>query len=97
MLALGTCLYLCARRAQHREVITISRDTVEITRGRGQPEQTASFVRGWLKVLLLNRGQGWYPSRLYIGTHDEMMEVGQCLTEPDRQRLAVELQKAVRV
>jgi len=96
MLTLGTCLYLCARQAQHCEVITITADTVEIARGRRQPEQTASFVRGWSRVLL-NRRQGWYPSRLYIGAHGRMIEVGRCLTEPDRRQLATELREAVRV
>ena len=40
--------------------------------------------------------RGWYPSRLYIGSHGRFAEIGQALVESERVCLAEELEELIR-
>ncbi|CAB1277548.1 DUF2244 domain-containing protein [Candidatus Nitrosacidococcus tergens] len=96
IIALGTGFYLCANRAQYREIITIDQDDIKILRGRKKLEEIWKFHRYWTKIRVNLPAHEWYMSRLMIGSHGNEVEIGSFLTEDERQRLAYELRKYCR-
>lgn len=96
MLVLGLALYQCALRGCWQEVITIQGQQVRVAVGRDRPERSCIFERSWAKVIL-DRSAIWgHPSRLWIRSHGRQVEVGACLVDAERQRLAAALHEALR-
>jgi uncharacterized membrane protein len=93
LIALGSAFYLCARRAQCWEMITIDQSGVEIFRSCKKEGGTWKFHRYWTRVRIQTPQHGWYMSHLMIGSHGREVEVGVFLTEEERLHLAKELQK----
>jgi uncharacterized membrane protein len=96
MLALGLALYQCALRGCQQEVITIQEQRVRIAVGRDRPERSCTFERSWAKVVLERPEIRGHPSRLWIRSHGRQVEVGACLVDEERQRLAAALREALR-
>lgn len=96
IVVLGAAFYLCLTRSQLREVVTISRDTVSVERGRKQPEQHWECPRAWARISMERSPIAWYPSRLSVAFQGRQVEIGRFLNEMERQALAVELQGMVR-
>lgn len=96
VVGLGAAFYLCLSRSQIREVITISRDTVSVERGRRQAEVHWECPRAWARISLERSPIAWYPSRLSVAFQGQQVEIGRFLNEMERQGLAVELQGMVR-
>lgn len=96
VLALGLALYVCARRGELQEVISIDKDHIIVEQGRHHPERRAVFQRIWAKVVLEQPWNSWYPSRLLIRSHGQQLEIGRFLNEQERQGLAQELYAALR-
>jgi len=95
LLAFGYCLYRCARSSEMREVITVEDGTVTVERGRTGPESRWRFHRYWMSVRLQRPAATWLPSRLELREKGASVEVGGFLTEPERHRLADELNDAI--
>lgn len=95
LMALGYCLYRCAWGSEMREVITVDDGTVTVERGRKAPESRWRFHRSWLTVRLVRPAATWHPSRLELREKGTSVEVGGFLTEPERRRLADELNDAI--
>lgn len=93
--ALGYCFYRCARHGQLREVITVGDGEVRVERGIHGPEQSWSFQRSWLSVLLIPARPVWHPSRLVLRERGRSLEIGRFLNEGERRTLADELSNAV--
>ncbi|BAZ92439.1 integral membrane protein [Thiohalobacter thiocyanaticus] len=91
MLMLAAGLYLGALRTSEREVIRIEGDTVAIERGRRRCREIIRFPRGWARVELARAARPGYPSRLLIRSHGQAQEVGHCLNDQERDRLATDL------
>ena len=96
VLLLGGAFYLCLSRSRLREVVTISRDTVTVERGREQPEEHWECPRAWARINMERSSIAWYPSRLLVAFQGQRVEIGRFLNEMERQNLAVELQGMVR-
>lgn len=86
--ALAVGMYLGALRGQSREVISIRGDTIAVEKGRRRPEQTLAFQRGWARIELACPMRRGYPSRLLIRCQGREVEIGGCLNEAERSRLA---------
>lgn len=93
MVLLAVCLVACAYRGQYREIISIQGEGIEIVKGRGRPEQKYRLQRGWARVVLSRHAKRWYPNRLIIRSHGRQIEIGQCLSDEDRVKLAEKLAK----
>lgn len=91
MLALAVGLYLGALRASEREVIRIQGDTVAVERGRRWCHEVTRFPRGWVRIELMRARRLGYPSRLLLRSHGRETEIGNCLNEAERDRLATDL------
>jgi len=96
LLALGSCLFICAHRAGHCEVITVNPTTVRVEKGKSRPELHWDFPRAWVGVALQRSAKRSYPSRLVLRSHGKGLEVGSFLTEPERLRLATDLRAALK-
>lgn len=96
ILLLAVCLCLVARRAEDYEVISIRDDSVEVRQGSlTKQERRCSFPRAWARASLQHHATGWYPSRLTIRSHGREVEVGRCLNEEERDRLARDLSEFI--
>ncbi|MDE2089914.1 MAG: DUF2244 domain-containing protein [Gammaproteobacteria bacterium] len=95
LLILGASLYIVACRGWECEVVSIRGDTVEVQKGRYRPQQSFQLSRHWARVVLSRSADDWYPSRLTIRSHGREVEVGACLVEEERQKLARELSSAI--
>jgi len=95
ILALGTCLYICACRNAKCEVINIGENYVRVEKGRRQPGTQFQFQRAWARVRLNKSSVAWYPSRLTVCSMGREIEIGKCLIEEDREALARELQQKI--
>lgn len=96
MLVLGLALYRCSLRSCRQEVITIQGQQVRVAVGRDEPERSCTFDRSWARVILDRAEVRGYPSRLWIRSHGRQVEIGACLVDEERQRLAAALDSALR-
>ncbi len=94
VLALGAALYITAWRGGIQEVITFTDDSIQVQRGHGGPEETHSFQRAWVRIVLERSWNNWYPSRLLLRSHGKQLEIGRFLNEQERQGLAELLRSA---
>ena len=94
-LAVAAAFYIVLRDGERREVITIAADTVTVEKGRRQAEVQVSFERAWARVFLEQSARRWYPSRLSIASHGRSIELGDFLTNGERQALATALINAI--
>jgi uncharacterized membrane protein len=83
------------RRGSEREVIVVSEDAVVIERRAPSGSRRTVFPRHWARVTLRGPQPAQHPSRLVIESHGRACEVGQFLTEDERQRLAARLRLLV--
>ena len=90
-------VYLVSRRARDYEALVIEDDLVKIVRREGRRESCFEFQRYWTKVFLKTDERAWYPSRLYIGSHGRMIEVGASMNDEARRELARDLKKVMRI
>jgi uncharacterized membrane protein len=91
----GAVLYLLVRHADDHDLIIIRHDSVVVVRRRGGREQREEFQRYWVKVQW-QRGRGWYPSRLSLGSHGRFVAIGTDISEEERRDLEVRLSGLLR-
>jgi uncharacterized membrane protein len=96
MLVLGIALKLSLDRRHQLQTILISENEVRIEcqRKRGPGTQVV-FPRHWARVKLLRSYAPSHPSRLFIESSGRACEVGQFLTEEERQRVARQLGRLI--
>ncbi|MEN8167330.1 MAG: DUF2244 domain-containing protein [Pseudomonadota bacterium] len=94
LLVIGLGLYLQCCHAHQQQVIQIDNDSISVHAGRQGPEQ-ACFPKAWSKIVQTHDPKGWYPSRLFIGSHGNFIEIGKYLIESERDTLAKNLRCAI--
>lgn len=95
MAFLASVLYWCHRRGKRREVVTISGDTVAISRGFTRLERVCFFKRAWAQVRIESSPFRGHPRRLLIGSHGRHVEVGSYLSESEKTALANSLRETI--
>ena len=86
-------LYVTSRRLANSEVISLSPSSVKVETGYRYPASSRRVKRHWARIDLCNGASRVQPSRLYIRSHGEAIEVGACLTDKEREKLAHELRR----
>src|SRR5699024_1594945 len=76
MAILGLGLYLSLRRSRYREVVSVSRDKIEIDAGRGRPERHWEFPRLLTQVQLRPQQARNGVSHLFVIRSGEGCEIG---------------------
>jgi uncharacterized membrane protein len=95
MLLLGLALISSLRRRHFTQVIVVSEDRVAVeTRSRRGCEQI-EFPRHWAQVKLRRADTHLHPSRLTIESHGRSYEIGNFLTDGERQALAARLSRSI--
>jgi uncharacterized membrane protein len=95
ILVLGFALHQCCVRTSRQEVISIVGHQVQVAVGREKPERCCTFQRCWVRVILDKAKIRGYPSRLLIRSHGREVEIGACLIDDERARLAAALRQAL--
>lgn len=98
LLAMSVALGVCMHRNRYREVIEITEKHVRaqfgmLGRGAGS---TVEMPRHWTRVRLevgLKRND---PTRLLLACSGQRVEIGRCLTDEERERLAVRLRELLK-
>ena len=97
---LAWAFHQVSRSGARREVVTLSDRELRVEqgrirgrRGRGGPERRYVFPRDWVRVRLEPQGASppWHASRLLVGAHGRLVELGEFLPEGERRALAAHL------
>ena len=87
------CLLRVWRTSGEGQIITLTPSRLQITATR---TRSAQFHPYWVRVRLeAGRWRGW-PSRLLLGSHGRVVEVGRFLNEAERRLLAQRLTELLR-
>ncbi len=93
LLAAGFWLY--ERASRYRETVKISSNNLEICQESVRIQRTWNFNPHWVNVTLRADPKNWYPSRLFIASHGEQVEIGACLTNQEREELSRVLKRSI--
>lgn len=96
LFAVAACVYVAMGRSARCEVVSVDDQTVIVESGRRRAERRNEFKRAWVQVRLQASNHRWYPSRLTIGSHGKLVEIGSFLSEDERRRFARELTQRLR-
>jgi uncharacterized membrane protein len=95
MAALGAALYASMQRRKYTQTVLITDSLVSLVTRSRQGEAKQEFARHWAKVKLRSPPRRLGTSRLTIESRGRVYEVGAFLTEEDRCRLALRLNRLV--
>lgn len=95
LLAVSAAFYCCLRHKHDFEMVKIDENHIQVKRHVACREHTYEFQTHWTRVFL-EMTKGWYPSRLWVASKGQHVEVGQWLTDPERQQLATRLKYLIR-
>lgn len=95
MLALGVALYIVSRRGMRWQMLNIHENCVDIIECVDKSESRHSFQRAWVQVRFEAATVKGHPSRLLLGSHGRTTEIGEYLTEIEKQQLAQQLRDAL--
>lgn len=92
--ALGAGLYVSVRGNAYREVLSFEQDWIRVEFGlAGQGvRSTRSWSRYWTRVVLERGARRNEPMRLLLRSAGQEVEIGRCLTDEEKVRLAARLQ-----
>jgi len=94
MLLLAWALYSNMQRRLVHESIDVSETQVVIEYSRGETKRFV-FPRHWARVKIRRPKSPLHRGQLVIESHGRACEVGEFLSEEDRQRLAAELRRLI--
>jgi uncharacterized membrane protein len=95
LLALLSCLYVCARANIKAEVITFTDDKVVIEQGRRFAEQSWEYHRTWAKIFVQQAKHEHQPPKVVIRSHGKETELGSFLNKDDKDALVKKLRKII--
>ena len=99
IIELGMVYYLVdlvRRRGSYIEKICIDREKVSVSRLEPGKDRDSRFPLYWVRVDLRAPTHRWYPHRLLLGASGRWVEVGACLTDPERHSLADAVRSEIR-
>ena len=96
LIAVVALVNLSRRRTAYVEKICIEGDSLKIFHLQKNNNRDWSFPLYWAKVNIVPPRHRWYPNRLLLGAYGEWVEVGQCLTDDERESLASGVKAEIR-
>jgi uncharacterized membrane protein len=96
VVAVGLILVMLMRRHAYVEKILIDADNLVIRHIQRKNRRSWHFPLHWVRVRLSSPTHEWYARRLLVGSKGEWVEIGQCLTESERESLAGALKDEIR-
>lgn len=95
ILAVSAGFYASVRHNGDVESVDIDENAVRIYRRVAQREQYICLRTCWTRVLL-EASESWYPSRLWVKSAGQQVELGRWLTERERGQLAARLKDLIK-
>jgi uncharacterized membrane protein len=95
ILALAVGLYLCCLRNRQQEVVVINDNSIVIEKGALKPSEKWELDRAWIQLELQTSKYQGHPSKLLIRSKGKEIEIGECLTDEEKQSLASSLAKTL--
>lgn len=92
---LTSCLYYCVRRTHITEVLRLNRDELVFERGINTPTQRHAFDRYFTRFFVKPPRHPWYRKTIELKCRDQAMEVGQFLSDEEKDRLVRELRQII--
>jgi uncharacterized membrane protein len=98
LVALGAALWVTQRRNRYREVLSFTESVIRIEFGVvGQGAYaTAELPRAWTKVSVSTGPYRTSPTRLGLDYCGQRITIGRCLTDEERERLAMRIRELLR-
>ena len=95
--ALGAALWVSLRRNRYREVIAFEDETIRIECGMlgGGARLQVDWPRSSTRVLIEHGPHRNDPTRLVLTNRGRHLELGRCLIDDDRERLALRLRELI--
>lgn len=93
LIGLGVAFFLMSRRARYSETIDVNEDTLFVIRRDWRSQHEWRFQPYWVQVILRLDANNWYPSRLFLRSHGQSIEIGTCLTDEERAELSAGLRR----
>ncbi len=94
---LGSAFYLVERASRDTETIDLSENLLRVTRNVKSVVDEWQFQPYWVQVRLFNDQISWYPKHLCLRSHGKELEIGQCLTDEEREELSESLNHELRI
>jgi len=92
---LGGILYYLWSRRDDVEVISIAHSEVRVEQRDHKGSREWSMPCYWASVVVVNARHRNHPTRLLLRSHGKEEELGRCLTNEERDKLAGELRHAI--
>ncbi len=96
VVAVGLILVMLMRRHAYVEKIRIGTDNLVIRHIERKNRRRWHFPLHWVQVRLTSPAHEWYARRLLLGSKGKWVEIGQCLTDSERESLAGALKDEIR-
>jgi len=94
---LGGILYFLWSRRDDVEVITIANGQIRVEQRDHKGSREWGMPHYWASVELQRSKHRNHPTRLILRSHGKNEEIGRCLTDEEREKLATELRHAIDV
>lgn len=94
LLVLGIAFYIIEHETRFRETIELNRESVSVVQKGWKISREWRYPAYWVQVILQKRPD-WYPSRLFLRSHGDLLEIGACLNEDERQELSKHLTQII--
>lgn len=92
---LTACLYYCVRRTHTTEVLRLSRDALIFERGVRRPVLHLELERYFARFFVLPPRHPWYKKRIELKCRDRALEVGQFLSDEEKDELVRNLRSII--
>lgn len=96
LLALGLALWFVYRAGERVEIVTIKGDDVRVLKQDRNISEEWHYQRYWAQAVLREDKNSWHPNKLYIRSHGRALEIGKCLTDHERERLAADIKEILK-
>ena len=84
-LAVGVAFYLVLRDGERKEIVRLDERHLVVETGTRQRERRFEFDRFWVRVDLRRSRYRHHPTRLFVASHGRAVELGQFLTNGERE------------
>lgn len=97
LIALGAGFYVTAHATSRRQVVSITEDLVTVEKGklRQGPQSRTDLPRCWTRVAFENADDQRQFRRLWLGASGSRVEVGEFLTDDEKDGLASHLRRLI--
>ena len=95
ILFVGVCVYLVMKNTYKQEVITLTKETLKIEKGKGKRDQVWEYFRMWSFVSVERPEHPWYPAHIVVSSKGERVPIGDFLTEDEKEELVENLERII--